>query len=236
MDALVIAKFWAGVEKTDACWLWTGYLDKLGLPVIRTGIASKGTFLHSYPRRITLELAGISVPYKSQVVITCANRLCLNPLHLAHGDEARFWNKVQKLSAANGSCWVWTGDQDKDMYGRFKIAGKTVRAHRYSYELYIGHSVSESVLLCHTCDHPWCVNPQHLFPGSHADNHTDKTQKERQAKGETIASSKLTDDEVRLMRELKLAGETTIQLSQKFSVGKTTVLEVVSGKRWKHVT
>ena len=71
--------------------------------------------------------------------------------------EGRFWAKVRKTD----NCWYWLGWRDSWGYGRFDIAGKKVRAHRFAYELLVG-PIPAACTLDHVCHHPACVNPSHL--------------------------------------------------------------------------
>ena len=89
--------------------------------------------------------------------------------------EDRFWSYVDKSS----DCWVWTGyKHHRDKYGHFKVNNYPVRAHRMSYELEYG-SISMGYGVCHTCDNPPCVRPDHLFLGTQHDNLKDAYEKGR---------------------------------------------------------
>lgn len=91
--------------------------------------------------------------------------------------EERFWNKVNKTNNVN-DCWEWIGAKINKGYGRIKINKKGVLAHRFSYELY-NKSIDSNLMICHKCDNPSCVNPNHLFQGTRSDNMKDAFKKGR---------------------------------------------------------
>ena len=95
--------------------------------------------------------------------------------------EEKFWAKVDK----SGDCWIWKGDtQGPGRYGRVTryLGTKRFReyAHRISYRLHYG-SIKKGMLVCHKCDNPPCVNPDHLFLGTHRDNMLDMFGKKRRS-------------------------------------------------------
>lgn len=93
---------------------------------------------------------------------------------LSYTDICLFWMQVKK----SGHCWEWQGGLTQSGYGRLYLNGKMVRAHRISYFLHKG-DIKEKNIICHSCDNPKCVNPEHLWQGSSKDNVQDMIRKGR---------------------------------------------------------
>ncbi len=157
-----------------------------------------------------------------------------------HGDEGRFWAKVQKLDEPHG-CWIWLGGLNDRGYAIFHAAKgdnprRQYKASAYSWYLYTGRHVPDGLFMCHHCDNPLCVNPQHLFLGTHVDNMQDMVEKDRQTKGEDSHLSKLTEVQVREIRLKYRRGVIgTKQLSELYGVSNSAVKFIVSNQTWKHV-
>ncbi len=95
--------------------------------------------------------------------------------------RSRFESKY--LEVVSG-CWEWQGAQDRQGYGFIKSQrGMQMRAHRLSYELFYKKEIPENIFVCHKCDNPKCVNPQHLFLGTVQDNTQDMMKKGRHRNG-----------------------------------------------------
>jgi hypothetical protein len=110
------------------------------------------------------------------------------PIEEADSLPARFMRRVNQ----SDGCWLWTGHLCPQGYGQFSIFGRNVRAHRMAFELYVGY-VPSSSLVCHRCDNPTCVRPDHLFLGTHADNIRDMMLKGRSMKGRRHRDSRLAE-------------------------------------------
>lgn len=93
--------------------------------------------------------------------------------------EERFWVKVDKT--APGGCWLWTGVRRPNGYGSFSVRQKYFGTHRFSWELTNG-PIPTGLNVLHRCDVRACVNPEHLFLGTHRDNAIDREQKGRKGK------------------------------------------------------
>lgn len=144
-------------------------------------------------------------------------------------------SRFDSLTKINGECLDWTGGFEKRWgYGRIKIRGKSVKAHRLSYQIHVG-SIPEGMLVCHKCDRPICVNPEHLFIGTNLDNQRDCIAKGRQAIriGEQAATAKLTSAQV---LEIRLLRDVAVKLvAARFGVKPRTIYAVWSRQNWSHL-
>jgi DNA-binding transcriptional regulator YiaG len=152
--------------------------------------------------------------------------------------EQRFWAKVNKTDSAD-ECWEWTASKDAKGYGYFYKEGRggMARAHRISYELNLG-PIPAGLLVCHKCDNPGCINPNHLFLGTDKDNSDDKMKKGRFKKvyqrGEKNGQSKLTGDQVKEIRARLAAGEAQPLIAAEYGIAQSTVSKLNRAARWGH--
>lgn len=155
--------------------------------------------------------------------------------------RARFMVKFQTDPITK--CWQWTANKHWSGYGRIltgsRIDGsrRYVGAHRVAWELFRG-AIPEGLCVCHHCDNPSCVNPDHLFLGTLADNCKDRSQKGRNAValGERNGNAKLSRDQVQeIRRRYSDRGVTQKQLGREFGVSRVQIGKIVNGKLWKHI-
>lgn len=147
----------------------------------------------------------------------------------------RFWDKVQKTD----TCWNWIGSK-RHGYGVIKIEGKNISTHRLSYEMHIG-PIPFGVNVCHSCDNPSCVNPNHLFLGTQSDNMIDAMEKGRIVVPEGIRfvsghsavnASLHSNEEINLIRNAIIAKEnkTLKQLSTELGVKYQLLRDINCGR------
>lgn len=144
--------------------------------------------------------------------------------------EDRFWSQVDK----SGNCWLWLGLKSKKRYGRFFHDGFRWQAHRFAYAITYGECPSH-LFVCHKCDNPSCVNPDHLFLGTHTDNEADKQSKGRVPKGENAGRAKITTEDVIRIAALYKSGTPITDIAAQYSIARQTVSDILKGKSWKHV-
>ncbi len=144
----------------------------------------------------------------------------------------RFWAKVNKTDG----CWLWTSciTKHRVAYGRFWAAGKTLRAHRLSWQLTHGE-IPVDLCVLHRCDEPLCVNPAHLFLGTMKENIADRDQKGRTARGERNGWAKNTTADVLEVRRLLAMGLTQQQIVLETGLSVNVVHNIKSGRGWKCV-
>lgn len=152
----------------------------------------------------------------------------------------RFWSKV-KVTARTEDCWIWNGLKTKTGYGQMSIGGRKGKiwfTHRFSYQLAYGE-IPEGAHVLHRCDNPSCVNPNHLFLGTHKDNMQDMVNKGRKAikYGEDTVHHKLTADKVISIRErFARGGISQSALAREMGVTQVAIQRIVTRRTWKHIT
>lgn len=146
-----------------------------------------------------------------------------------------FWQFVDKTGGDFG-CWLYTGRIDNRGYGLIQYRGDRIATHRLSYTIHKGQ-IPERRFILHTCDVKPCVQPLHLWPGTQADNVRDMNRKGRHGvlpyhRGEKGYSSKLTDEQVKIIRERYLTGGVTEKdIAREYGVTHQTISTWICGRR-----
>jgi hypothetical protein len=154
--------------------------------------------------------------------------------------EHAYLAAIKSILAENteivGDCLVWTGSRDLKGYGHIYVTGawgqhrKKSSAHRASYLAFVG-AISDGLYVCHHCDNPPCVKPEHLFLGTARENSHDMWAKGRHGRG----AKRLTEGAVKEMRSLAAGGMTCTALAAQFGVAISTVSTVIRRKAWRHI-
>lgn len=148
----------------------------------------------------------------------------------------RFWKKVDKRGP--DECWPWIAARFENGYGAIRVGKKHRKAHVVSLEMALGRPLAPGMHALHTCDHPWCVNPAHLWEGTMLDNHRDREAKGRgrRTHGSESTSAVLSENDVHAIRRAWATGEVTQRdLADAFGVEQTTIGYIVRYEKWAHL-
>lgn len=176
--------------------------------------------------RIAIMRAGVETKPRSEVQ--------LRGYEITEKDRKRF---MKKVSVASDDCWIWNA-ATLGAYGSFYVHPKVEAAHRASYMLFVG-DIPEGLCVCYRCDTPKCVNPEHLFLGTHAQNMEDRNRKGRASggslKGELSPAVKFTEKDVLAMREMYTQGKSQREIARTFNTSQGYISNIVTRKTWGHV-
>ena len=143
---------------------------------------------------------------------------------------------LEKVAVNENDCWIWTAAKYRGGYGHFRrfLDGKwkMFKAHRYSYEFYKG-VIPEGLLICHTCDNPSCVNPNHLFTGTTKENTIDRINKKGQPIFRNPKHNWVTKENVDSIRNDYTLGLKYSELELKYNLSKPQISRIVNFKTWK---
>jgi len=148
----------------------------------------------------------------------------------------RFLMKTER--GEDDECWNWIGSKNGQERGLIQFKKSSISAPRVCWVMNFG-SIPKGLFVCHTCDNPSCINPQHLFLGTNADNIQDMYDKGRREahKGEKCATSILTGNQVMEIRKLYVprTNKRRFELAKMFGVSEGTIQDIVYHKSWRHI-
>ena len=199
--------------------------------------------------------------HKQQYCLICRNAFKPVGKEKTCSMKCKLLSFVQKET--NG-CWIWKGCKAGN-YGKITWRQKTISAHRACYLVFKGE-VEEGKLICHTCDNPLCINPDHLWTGSHKENAIDALKKGRleesrlkslgrklteeqykrlitnrrlnppNKKGEKHHLHKLTENDIKEIREMYRNGFSQHKIALKYEVTQATIWAIIHRKTWSHIS
>lgn len=157
-------------------------------------------------------------------------------LHKLKYIKERFEAKF--IPEPNSGCWLWEATTNPDGYGRFRYKGTLTGAHRVSLMLY-KEQENKNLCVLHRCDTPCCVNPEHLYFGTHSENMKDRQSKGRGKfpghKGDTHYRSQLTSEDVQVIKKEISKGVSDSVLGMLYGISAGAIGNIRRGKNWKHI-
>jgi hypothetical protein len=147
--------------------------------------------------------------------------------------DARRASFMKKVDIQDNGCWRWNGSTIHSGYGQASVLGHRTTAHRGAYLLFVGH-ITDGMVVCHSCDNRWCVNPSHMWIGTQADNIEDMRRKGRsnQVKGERHASAKLAPHQV---MSIRTDHRDVAVVASDYGIAKCTVRNIQALRKWRHI-
>lgn len=133
-------------------------------------------------------------------------------------------------------CWGWKFKLSPNGYTKFRYGGSCTSGHRVSWMIHNG-AIPPGMFVCHICDVKSCVNPEHLFIGTHNDNMRDMVKKGRgrNLAGEDNGNAILTVEKVKKIRRLLRSGVTAVRIAKDFKVCAASISNIKAGRTWKYV-
>lgn len=166
----------------------------------------------------------------------------VDPVNHPYCNPGAFDSKLRSFgwTVTGDGCWEWAGSRMRSRggYGQVRWNGRTMKAHRLAYMAWVG-PLRDDLFVCHTCDNPPCINPDHLFAGTPADNNWDKAHKGRGVnpvmRGEDSPNAVLTEQAVLEIRRRLASGWSLASLASRYGVTKQAIWRIKERKTWRHI-
>lgn len=146
-------------------------------------------------------------------------------------------NLILERCNVTADCWNWIGTITNGGYGQVVVKQKRFLAHRMAKHIWHGFNLNSKLLVCHKCDNPSCVNPDHLFIGDHSANNKDARDKNRwiPLRGDLAPWRKIDSSDVLLMDVLYATGWTQREISAIFPVSRRTISQILARRTWSTI-
>lgn len=141
---------------------------------------------------------------------------------------------LKDIIITKNKCWQLTKFLTIRGYGRIAVKDKSILAHRYSYKIFKGN-IPKKLLVCHSCDNPKCINPDHLWLGTNADNALDKSQKKRGNQPSGKRKAKLNKEQVKNIKKMLKNGSSYKEITKKYNLTSHSVYNIKVKKTWKNI-
>ena len=219
-------------EDSNKCMVWMGSVNKSGRPQMfidkrRFGGKMITIFPHIFLYEV--EFGEVDARYFDNA---CGNLRCVNP---AHNRARTLQERLSNYEENENGCWNWLGNvSSKTGYGLIGHGGKTYLTHRLSYTFGVGE-IPDGLMVLHKCDNRRCINPQHLYVGTHSKNMQDMA-RSNVLKGERNPKAILTEGDVVTIKSLiqsKLI--TYAKIADNFGVSRQAIKDIASGRTWAWV-
>ncbi len=165
---------------------------------------------------------------KDRAAKFCSQRC--NGLSRRTPPEKRFWHYV--TVTGEDDCWHWLASCGNHGYGQLASRGHgPLAVHRFSYELHKG-PIPKGMLVRHTCDNKWCVNPGHLVLGTYADNSRDAVVRQAINRGEKNGRGKLTEQQAAAILVDTRRG---CVIAREYGISEQNICNIRKGRSWRHL-
>lgn len=181
-------------------------------------------------RRRTCEHCGTQFTVPTRRGFSEPSKFCSKKCYHADRSNSSPWNFWRHTRREENGCIVWTGKPlIEHGYGRLRVNGKAVRAHRYAWEMVNG-PIPGGLFVCHRCDNRMCVNPAHLFLGTAHDNQIDMVNKGRHSGGRRKGAPRIDQNKKIEILRMRREGASLYAISRKFGICLSYAHDIAKGR------